>query len=233
MTALVVLPGLDGTATLHSAFAAAASPAFDSVTVVPYPPDQPLVYFELEAIARAALPLVTPFVLLGESFSGPIALAIAADPPPNLVGLVLSTTFAKSPMPLLSILASFTRIAPVRALPLPLLSWFLLGRWATPQLEAALHSALLAVAPDVLRFRAAVALRANSSATLGAITVPVLYLRAKHDRLLSQGTGKQILAAIPRCTAVDIAGPHLLLQAAPEDCARSVAEFADRLDQKR
>jgi pimeloyl-ACP methyl ester carboxylesterase len=229
MTALVVLPGLDGTATLHSAFAAAASPAFDSVTVVPYPTDQPLGYSALESLARAALPPVTPFVLLGESFSGPIALAIAADPPPNLVGLILSTTFAKSPVPLLSVLASFTRIAPVRALPLPLLSWFLLGRWATPQLKAALHSALLAVDPDVLRFRAAAALRADASATLGAITVPVLYLRATHDRLLSRSTGEQILSAIPRCTAVEIAGPHLLIQAAPEDCARAVADFADCL----
>src|SRR5688572_4533538 len=110
MTALFLLPGLDGTATLHSAFAAAVSHAFDSVTVVSYPTDQALGYSALESLARAALPPVAPFVLLGESFSGPIALSIAADPPPNLVGLVLSTTFARSPVPIFSALASFTRI---------------------------------------------------------------------------------------------------------------------------
>jgi len=229
MTALVVLPGLDGTAALHTEFVASVSPAFDSVTVVSYPPDQALGYVALETLVRASLPPAAPFVLLGESFSGPIALSIAANPPPNLVGIVLSTTFAKSPVPLLSPLAAFTRIAPVRALPLPLLSWLLLGRWTTPQLEASLQSALLAVSPAVLRFRAAEAMRADVSASLGAVATPVLYLRAIHDRLLSAATGRHILSAIPQCTATDIVGPHLLLQAVPKDCAHAVGDFAKGL----
>jgi pimeloyl-[acyl-carrier protein] methyl ester esterase len=229
MTALVVLPGLDGTAALHTEFVASVSPAFDSVAVVRYPPDKALGYAALEALVRAQLPPAAPFVLLGESFSGPIALSIAADPPSNLVGLVLSTTFAKSPTPLLSPLTPFTRIAPVRALPLSVLSWVLFGRWATPQLEASLHSALLAVRPAVLRFRAAAALQANVSALLGSISVPILYLRATHDRLLSPAAGRHILSALPQCTTADIAGPHLLLQAAPTDCARAVAAFSKHL----
>lgn len=228
MTALVVLPGLDGTATLHGEFVASVSPSFDSVTVVPYPPDKPLGYVALEALVRAQLP-ANPFVLLGESFSGPIALSIAANPPPNLVGLVLSTTFAKSPVPLLSPLAALTRVAPVRALPPAVLSWLLLGRWATPQLEASLQSALLAVSPTVLRFRAAAAMRANVSAGLRSISAPVLYLRSTQDRLLSASAGRHILSSLPQCTAVNIAGPHLLLQAAPVECARAVSAFARRL----
>ena len=226
MTALVVLPGLDGTATLHAEFVASVSPAFDSVTVVPYPPDEALGYVALEALVRAQLPAATPFVLLGESFSGPVALSIAADPPPNLVGLVLSTTFARSPTPLLSPFAALTIIAPVRAVPISLLSWLLFGRWATPQLEASLQRALLAVSPAVLRFRAAAAIRANVSAGLGSIAVPVLYLRSSNDRLLSPAAGRHILSAIPQCTTADITGPHLLLQTAPKDCARAVGAFA-------
>lgn len=229
MTALVVLPGLDGTATLHTEFVASVSPAFDSVAVIPYPPDKPLGYAALEALVRAQLPPATPFALLGESFSGPIALSIAADPPPNLAGLVLSTTFAKSPVPLFSPLAALTRIAPVRALPRSVLSWLLFGRWATPQLEASLQGALSAVSPAVLRFRAAAAMRANASASLSSISAPVLYLRATHDRLLSSAAGRHILSALPQCTTADIAGPHLLLQAAPIDCARAVGAFARRL----
>lgn len=177
MAVLVVLPGLDGTATLHAAFISEVCAAFDSVSVIPYPSDQPLGYVALESLVRAALPAV-PFVLLGESFSGPIALSIAANPPSNLVALVLSTTFATSPNPLFTALTPLTRIAPVRALPLALLSWWLLGRWATPQLEAALQSALLQVAPTVLRSRAAAALRANVLDQCRAISVPVLNLCA-------------------------------------------------------
>ncbi|QDH70759.1 alpha/beta fold hydrolase [Marilutibacter alkalisoli] len=229
MTALVVLPGLDGTATLHTEFLTAVGTAFDSVVVIPYPPDKALGYAALERLVRAQLPPTTPFVLLGESFSGPIALSVAADPPPNLVGLVLSTTFAKTPVPLLSPLATLTRIAPVRSLPPSVLSWLLLGRWATPQLEASLQTALLAVNPAVLRFRAAAAIRANVSARLSSISAPLLYLRATHDRLLSVTAGRHILSALPQCTTADVAGPHLLLQAAPTECARAVAAFSRHL----
>ena len=229
MTSLVVLPGLDGTATLHTEFVTSVGPAFDSVAVIPYPSDKALGYTALEALVRAQLPPATPFVLLGESFSGPIALSIAANPPSNLVGLVLSTTFAKAPVPLLSPLAALTRIAPVRSLPPTVLSWLLLGRWATPQLEASLQRALLAVSPAVLRFRAAAAMRADVSARLSAVSAPILYLRATHDRLLSVAAGRHILSALPQCTPADIAGPHLLLQAAPTECARAVAAFSRHL----
>ena len=83
MTVLVVLPGLDGTATLHSAFVDAVYAAFDSVAVISYPSNQILDYVALEALVRAELPPVAAFVLLGESFSGPIALSIAANAPPK------------------------------------------------------------------------------------------------------------------------------------------------------
>ena len=229
MTMLVVLPGLDGTATLHAQFVACVAPAFDSVRVIPYPVDAALGYAELESLARALLPVATPFVLLGESFSGPITLSIAADPPANLVGLVLSTTFARSPLPLLSPFASMARIAPVRALPPSLLSWLLFGRWATPHLDESLRAALLAVDPDVLRFRACAAMRVDVSARLRAIDTPTLCLHATHDRLLPVAAGRRIVSGIRRCAVAEIEGPHLLLQTAPGACARAVTDFAGRL----
>lgn len=229
MTALVVLPGLDGLANLSSAFVESARPSFDSVVAVSYPPDQALSYAELDAFVRESLPRKTPYVLLGQSFSGPIALSIAASQPPGLMGLVLSTTFSQSPLPWLSPLASLARIAPVRSLPRALLSWWLLGRWATPQLESALQSSLEAVKPSVLRSRAASALRVNVSSRLKSISTPVLYLRASNDRLLSRAAGARIVGVLPRAEVADVAGPHLLLQASPAACADIVARFASRL----
>ena len=229
MTVLLVLPGLDGTATLHAAFIDAVRAAFDRVTVISYPPDQLLDYTELEVLVRTKLPTAERFVLLGESFSGPIALSIAACPPSNLAGVVLSTTFAESPNAQLSPFSSLTRFAPVRSLPLPLLSWVLLGRWATPQLEAELQSALQAVRPAVLRLRAGSALRANALTHCRSISVPTLYLQATHDRLLPRRAGNKIVSAISHCAAANIAGPHLLLQAVPQACASEVSHFAARL----
>jgi pimeloyl-[acyl-carrier protein] methyl ester esterase len=225
MPALVVLPGLDGTATLLSDFVEAARATFDSVVVVPYPHDRVLDYKQLESLARLSLPRDEPFFLLGESFSGPIALSIAADPPPGLIGLILSTTFAKNPVSLLRPFAYLTPLAPVRTLPMPVLSWWLLGRWATPQIKDALHSALRSVDSPVLRARAANALRSDVTECLSRITVPVLYLRASEDRLLSSTVGESLLSALPHAKLVTISGPHLLLQGAPAASAQAVAAF--------
>ncbi|GAB3097629.1 alpha/beta fold hydrolase [Lysobacter terrae] len=223
MTALIVLPGLDGTATLHAEFLSACD-AFESAVAIPYPTHRPLGYRELEVLVRAELPTSDPFVLLGESFSGPIALSIAANPPANLVGVVLSTTFVASPFRPLAPLAPLLRLVPVRSVPLAVLSWLLLGRWATRELQASLQSALQSVSPDVLNFRAETALRA-SIPNAGTIAVPTLCLRATDDRLLPASAGERIRSAIAGCEVVQITGPHLLLQAAPVECARVVSEF--------
>ena len=100
MISLVVLPGLDGTATQLNDFVQALGLAFDQVGVIEYPRDQPLGYTELESLVRSALPTDRQFILLGESFSGPIALSIAASHPVGLAGIVLCASFAKAPIPI-------------------------------------------------------------------------------------------------------------------------------------
>src|SRR5450755_3555099 len=95
---LVLLPGLDGTGKLFAEFVQVLSPKVECV-VVAYPKDQPMGYGELEGLVVSALPNNRPFVLLGESFSGPLAIRIAARAPKGLVGLILSVTFAKNPYP--------------------------------------------------------------------------------------------------------------------------------------
>ena len=85
MLTLVLLPGMDGTGIFFEDFAAVAQPEFDPV-IVRYPDDPSRGYAGLEPVARAALPRDKPFLILGESFSGPIAISIAASNPPGLVG---------------------------------------------------------------------------------------------------------------------------------------------------
>jgi hypothetical protein len=78
MVTLVLLPGMDGTGTLFEPFVAALGHEF-AVKVVDYPRAEPLGYEQLELFATAALPSEGPLILLGESFSGPIAVALAAS----------------------------------------------------------------------------------------------------------------------------------------------------------
>ena len=44
MTALVILPGLDGTATLHTEFIASVGSIYNAVIIVPYPLNEDLGY---------------------------------------------------------------------------------------------------------------------------------------------------------------------------------------------
>lgn len=227
MTTLVVLPGLDGTARLLAGFTDAARAAgFARVEAVAYPTDLALGYPDLETLARDALPRDEHILLLGESFSGPVAIAIAADPPPNLRGLVLSTTFARAPVHVPAVLASLARIAPVRTLPTTALSFALLGRWATPALEGDLRDALGTVAPDVLRARAEAAMRVDVRDRLARIRVPTLCLRATRDRLLRPATHRTLCAGLADAREVAIDGPHLLLQTRTQAAADAVARFA-------
>ena len=70
MTAVVILPGLDGTAALLSAFCHATEQLGVPARAIAYPADRTLGYSELELLVRAQLPSRGSFVLLGESFSG-------------------------------------------------------------------------------------------------------------------------------------------------------------------
>lgn len=225
MTDLVILPGLDGTAMLHEAFKAAVSPAFGSVTVIKYPADRVLGYEALEVWVRPKLPAESPFWLLGESFSGPIALSIAGNPPPNLAGLILTTTFAHAAVPWLKPFAPLISLAPAQYVPMPLLRWLLLGRWGTKPLVDALADAVSKVSPSVLQARAAMTLRVDMTPLLTSIAIPVLYLRATEDRLLARSAHKPITSVIGHAKRVDIQGPHLLLQAQPIECARVISDF--------
>ncbi len=230
MTEVVILPGLDGTARLLDSFCLYLGKQGLHARAIAYPPDRPYGYAELEQFVRPQLPS-SPFVLMGESFSGPLAIKMAADPPNGLKGLVLSTTFARSPVVGLSRLAPFMRFAPTRV-PMSLLSWVLLGPWATPELRQELDTALRTLTPEVIRARVTAALRVDVSGLLPSVRVPVLQLVALQDRLLTPSAPRALSTALADCRTVRRPGPHLLLQTATQVCARDVGVFLQALGQK-
>ncbi|KFB66117.1 alpha/beta hydrolase [Candidatus Accumulibacter vicinus] len=226
MVALVLLPGLDGTGLLFANFAASFGPDV-KITVVSYPTDTAIGYSELEPIARSFLPKDLPFFLLGESFSGPIAISIAASRPSGLLGLVLCCSFARSPRPSLAVFRPLLAVAPVAALPLALLSFFVLGRFSSPALRRSLAESLAQVSPSVLRARARAALLVDVSALLASVGVPVLYLRASEDRVVPESASQSVVALAPAAKVVEFQAPHFLLQVLPSQAAVVVREFME------
>lgn len=193
--------------------------------VLSYPTDQILSYEGLANFARTRLPVGQPWALLGESFSGPVAIALAAERPPGLIALILSCTFARNPVPLLRHSASLIAFLPVSSRLSPLAVPFLLGHHATPALRATLRTALDRLQPAVLRARMRAVLAVDYSAQMRSIGVPVLYLQAAQDRVVSAASMRLIVSLLPSVSVAVVRGPHLLLQAAPEQTAMLVREF--------
>lgn len=220
MTALVLLPGMDGTGDLFAPLLSALSPALRTI-VIRYPSDRPLGYAELEAHARRALPKDQPFVLLGESFSGPIAAA----PPPGLRGLILCATFLRNPRPELGYARFLTGLLPVSLLPGALLVRMLLGPRADPGLRAQLLDAVSRVEDRVMRARLRAVMEVDAGPCMSGVTLPVLYLRARDDRVVRRRAGDHVMALLPQARRVEIAAPHCLLQTAPQEAARAIMDL--------
>ncbi|HLV95211.1 MAG TPA: alpha/beta hydrolase [Candidatus Acidoferrales bacterium] len=227
-TGLVLLPGLDGTGLLFADFVAALGPDLDPI-VVRYPPDAPLGYAELEPLVRKSLPSGNPFLLLGESFAGPLAISIAASAPPGLVGLILCCSFASNPRPCLGKLAFLSPYLPVRGFPRSIFAKYFMGRFASQDLASKLAKASEHVAPDVFRYRIRAVCGVDYSAKLRQLRVPILYLRASMDRIVPRSASKRIKRLAPSTRIVEIDAPHYLLQARPEAAVATVSEFAREL----
>jgi pimeloyl-[acyl-carrier protein] methyl ester esterase len=225
---LVLLPGLDGTGLLFKPFIEALKPKVET-QIVAYPVDRPLGYAELELLVRAALPTGRRFVVLGESFSGPIAIRIAADPPPALVGVILCVTFASNPYPLVSWARPLTAGLPVKGLPLWIRAPFMLGAWSASRSPPEVERADAAVSAAVVRHRLAAVLAVDETSALARVRLPTLVLRASEDHVVPRSASEQILRTLPAAELVEIEGPHLLLLTRPTVSATAVTRFLETL----
>jgi pimeloyl-ACP methyl ester carboxylesterase len=220
----VLLPGLDGTGKLFSELVRALGSAIDA-QIVSYPVDRPLGYAELEALVRAALPAQRRCVVLGESFSGPIAIQIAADPPAGLAGVILCGTFAKNPYPLLGWARPLAAWFPLKSLPRWLRAPLMWGSLAAQRAPTRLNRAMAGVSADVIRHRIAALLAVDASAALARVRLPLLVLQAGHDLVIPRSATRWILKTAPHAQLVEIDGPHLLLQTRPQQCAAVLLRF--------
>ena len=227
---LVLLPGLDGTGDLFRPFLSAVGSAVPS-TVVRYSSPEVSSYAECRAVAEAQLPDSEPYILVGESFSGPIAVSIAATNPPGLRGLVLVGSFVETPRLLLRWLSAFIDVLPTHNGPSWQTDFLLLSRWATPELRQGIADAMAKVSQAAVRARLREIAHVDVSAELSKIQTTILYLRATHDRLVPRSSADRVVSLAPRATMLEIDAPHMLLQCAPADCAAAILKFAREVDE--
>jgi len=225
---LVLLPGLDGTGRLFSPLLDVLQSDF-SPLIISYPADQFRSYAELSDYVRRQLPGAEDYVMLAESFSGPIAINLAADASPNLKALILCATFVSNPLPFglnLSFLVrdwEFSVSAPEF-----LVRKFLIGQDAPQALWQAFRATLRTVAPKVLAARTRSLPRVDVREAFGRCRAPILYLAAKQDKLLKRSSLDEMRDIKPEMEVVEIDGPHLLLQRNPTECLKAIDQFVKR-----
>jgi pimeloyl-ACP methyl ester carboxylesterase len=228
---IILLPGLDGSGRLYAPLLAAGPRGLDP-RLVAFPPDEPLGYDDLLPRCREALPTRGPYLLLAESFSGPLAIRLAAEQPRGLAGLVLAATFLHRPLnPLLHPVRSLVG-ARLFGLPMPpaLVRHFLAGPDAPDGIVAEVRAAVAAVSPEVLALRSVEALGVDVRDPFGHVEVPVLYLQPERDRLIRTDVSEEILALQPDAQVVRLDAPHMVLQRCPHASLAAIERFLPTLD---
>jgi len=215
---LVILPGLDGTGLLLERFVDRLSADFE-VTVISYPMDPKLGYAELAELVREQLPS-KPFILLGESFSGPIAIELAAREKERTQGLVLAVSFAKSPLP--SFLAPLANMFNSRLAPKWLSQAMLLSGFDDNALSRKLQSVLASLPDAVVRKRLSEVATVDKTDLLRQIECPILYLRGSQDRLVGKGSADLICQSIKNSHIEVLDAPHMLLSTHADEVAETM-----------
>jgi pimeloyl-ACP methyl ester carboxylesterase len=220
---ILLLPGLDGTGTLYQQLAEQLTPDFQ-LQVIAYPLDQLWGYSELLDFIRPQLPQ-GPYVLLAESFSGPLGIMLAAEKPMYLKALVLCCTFGRNPLPAIKGLANAVDKLPWNELVHHWTALWLQGSFASAHLSALLEKALTMVPERVIKHRAKQVLQVDVLDKFHNLTLPLLYLQARQDRLIWAFNATTLMQHNPGMRLVRLDAPHFLLQAIPASAARELKQF--------
>ena len=225
---LVMLPGLDGSGDLFRPLLQVLPSQLTS-QVIPYPAHRVLSYDALVPFVQEAFPQREPFVLLGESFGGPLALQCAAAPPVNLRAVILSATFATNPVPYhlrwLPWAPSILRFKPPDAL----IRYYAAGMDSSQDLVELFQQAKSKTRWQVLAARLQAVREVDVRTALQNCRVPLLCLRAIRDRLVKRRCHLEMLSVRPDMKVIEMNSPHFLLQRRPDEAAKAIMTFINSL----
>jgi len=192
--------------------------------------DKVLSYDDLIKTVRHICEDFQPEVILAESFSTPLAIRIAAERPKNLKAVILCVGFAASPVRGLIRWVCWILAPLLMRVPLSksLIRSWLVGADATEEHVEAVRETISSVNPGVLAARLRAILECDVRSLLSEIGLPMLYLRARQDRLVKQRSLQEIQRRKTDIQIVTLDGPHFLLQREPERAAEIVRDFLCR-----
>ena len=220
-TDVVLLPGLHGSVALFESFVALAPP-WARCRPVALPSDGAQTFSSLAERLAPALQSLEGFVLVAESFSGPIASRLTRILGTKVCLLVLCNPLTVAPVRLparLSARLMRSAFCPAWAVSLAMAgSDSELGQHILREvrnlpasaLEQRLNAAFAAVGQDIAEH----------------VSAPLLAILGTGDRLIPPFLSRPVLSAVPYSTLVELKAPHLVVQAKPAEVwAAITAEF--------
>lgn len=228
---LVLLPGLDGTGELFADIVAALPPTIQA-TIVGYPRQEFRTYDQLLAFVRDTAAPLDPFVVLGESFSSPLSVRLAAMELHNLAGLIICAGFVSNPFPHAGFL--MRALAKPALFRLPRLDfihkYYVAGRSANHAFRERIRKNLRTVAPEVLARRVQEILKCDAREDLVRTAVPIMYLQGAYDRLIRGRCFDEIQKLQPRVRLASVPAPHMVLQLKPREAADAIMNFVQEIE---
>jgi pimeloyl-ACP methyl ester carboxylesterase len=219
---IVLLPGLDGTGDLFDALAACLASDF-TVKVVRYPNDASLGYAGYVELARNAVGTREVF-LLGESFSGPIAVLVATQLGRQIKGLMLAATFLKNPWPGWLIRRA-SRTDP-ETTPKKIRDAILMGSYGDDELRKKVDRIVRDLSRPVREARLRAIAEVDVRDNFAKLDCPVLALHGREDWLVPMMTMQRAVGRKGGARIVAFPAAHMLLQTCAAENAMEILAFA-------
>ncbi|MDC7684366.1 alpha/beta hydrolase [Asticcacaulis sp. BYS171W] len=188
-----------------------------------YPQTGDQAYAHLGQLLLPEMPLDRDYILVGESFGGPLAIWLALHAPRKPLKLILGATFAASPYGRLGQIVS--PLIPLGRF-LPLWTWqirLMLFNGGHAETAQMIHDTVSPIDRRTLLARVQSVLTCDMRSQLAALQMPILSLNAGKDRLippvLPRHFGKNI-------RQIRLGLPHMIFQCDPAGiCENHILPF--------
>lgn len=218
---IVLLPGLDGTGDLFERVAPFLAEEL-AVRIIRYPEDPNLGYAGYAELVRHEIGSRQVF-LLGESFSGPVAIRVAKQLGRQIRGLVLVATFLKAPQPAWVIRIA-ARLNP-EATPVKLRDAILMGQFGDRVLSEKVGEIVRALPRAVRAARLRALAEVDVSPDFAELRCPILVLHGRNDWLVPVRPMQMAVSNVGGARMTVIPGPHMLLQTQASVAAGEIVFF--------
>jgi pimeloyl-ACP methyl ester carboxylesterase len=218
---IVLLPGLDGTGELFDRVAGFLAGDF-MVTIARYPQDPNLGYAGYVDLVRKEVGKRSVYIL-GESFSGPVAVLVAAQLGAQVLGVVLAATFVRNPWPGWLIRGA-ARMNPEK-MPVRLRDALLMGKYGDAELAKKVDEIIRGLPRPVRAARLRAVAEVDVRREFAELRCPILVLHGRGDWLVPMSLMQKAVGLKGGARMIVLPAAHMLLQTRAAEAAGEIVYF--------